>query len=700
MKRIIAIALIVFFFLNPALHAQLPALQQKAIVLKRMIELKHYSPKPVDDSFSVAVFKKIIEETDPRRIFFTSVEFKQLQSFSTSLDDELQGKGWGFFDQFSAAYKNALMRADTLAGKTLQKPFDFSVNETITSSKKDNFNFEADNTALASRWSGRLKLQVMARIYDAATSDSTKKISFKDALVSMEASTREKVKLSEKKAIKKILDFPGGYDAFVSEVYLNAIASCFDPHTNYFSPREKENFQAQLSTEAFSFGIGLDENEKGQVVISILVPGGPAWKSGELHEGDELLSLQWEGKEAVDMTGASLEEVYDVLDQSSHDRMVFKFRKADGATVLVLLRKEKIENEENIVKGFMLKGEKKIGYILLPGFYTEWGNESGSGCANDVAKAIIRLKKENIDGLILDVRFNGGGSVGEALEMAGIFIDEGPLSSIKNKDGKQITLKDPNRGTIYDGPMALMVNGQSASASELLAATLQDYNRALIVGSETYGKATAQRMFSLDTISNLAAPAENKEMVKITFAKLYRLTGGSAQFNGVSPDVMLPDAFDALEFREKFSKYALSPDTGKRNSYYKPLPSLPVSELAVRSAARVTTSDAFREVKKFIEEGKKLYTVTTRTIPLKWDQFEKWIKENETDEGILNKEEAPTKKFTVENHAGDKELFQNNAYAKEVNEVWLKNIAGDIYIEEAFSVLLDLINLQKAANQN
>jgi carboxyl-terminal processing protease len=450
-----------------------------------------------------------------------------------------------------------------------------------------------------------------------------------------------------------------------------------------------------LSTEAFSFGIELDENEKGQVVIDKLVPGGPAWKSGELHEGDELLSLQWEGKLAVDMTGASLEDVDEMLNQSSHDRMVFKFRKADGGTVIVLLRKEKIENEENIVKGFILKGEKKIGYILLPGFYTEWGNESGSGCANDVAKAIIRLKKENIDGLILDVRYNGGGSVGEALEMAGIFIDEGPLSSEKNKDGKQVTLKDPNRGTIYDGPMALMVNGQSASASELLAATLQDYNRAVIVGSNTYGKATAQRMFSLDTMSNQAAPAENKEMVKITFAKLYRLTGGTAQFNGVSPDVILPDAFDALEFREKFSKYALAPDTGKRNSYFKPLPALPVSELSVKSAARVNASDQFGEIKKFIIEGKKIYSVKTRTIPLKWDSFEKWMKENEAGENILNGEETPTKKFTVENHGGDKELFRNNPYAKEVNEVWLKNIAGDIYIEEAFFVLLDLINLQK-----
>lgn len=662
--------------------------------------MKHYSPRPVDDSFSVNLFKMIMEETDPKRIYFTAAEFKQLQAFSNSLDDELQGKGWGFFDLFGTVYKNALMRADTIAGRILQKPFDFSANETITSSREYDFNFAADRQALEGRWARRLKLQVMARIYDDITSDSSKKTSFKDSLVTMEATTREKVKLYEKKIIKKNLDHPNGYNAFVTEVYLNAIASCFDPHTNYFSPQGKEEFQANLSTESLSFGIDLDEDDKGKIVIHQLVPGGPGWKSGELHNGDELVSLQWEGKEAVDMNGASLEEVYEVLEQSSNGRMVFKFRKADGATVILLLRKEKIENDENIVKGFVLQGEKKIGYILLPAFYTEWGNESGSGCANDVAKSIIRLKKEKIDGLILDVRYNGGGSVGEALEMAGIFIDEGPLSSEKMKDGKQITLKDPNRGTIYDGPMALMINGQSASASELLAATLQDYNRAVIIGSDTYGKATAQRTFSIDTISNLALPADNKEMVKITFAKLYRITGGSAQFNGVSADIILPDAFDALEFREKFSKYALRPDSGKRNSYYKPLAALPINELKKKSETRVSANDDFNEIKKFIENGKKIYGAATRTIPLKWDLFEKWMNENDKAENILDKEGEPSKKYAVVNHAGDKEAFRNNEYAREANEVWLKNLAGDIYIEEAFSVLLDLINLQKTKNQN
>lgn len=455
-----------------------------------------------------------------------------------------------------------------------------------------------------------------------------------------------------------------------------------------------------MSTEALSFGIELDENDKGQVVIDKLVPGGPAWTSGELHEGDELQSMQWEGKEEVDMSNATLEEAYEMLDQSSQGKMIFKFRKADGSTAIVLLKKEKLQNEENIVKGFVLKGEKKVGYILLPGFYTEWEKETGSGCANDVAKAIIRLKKENIEGLILDVRYNGGGSLGEALEMAGIFIDEGPLFSRKANDGKQITMKDPNRGTIYDGPMVLMINGQSASASEILAATLQDYNRAAIVGSKTYGKGTGQVVFSMDTMSNKAEPVFNKDAAKITVGKMYRLTGGTTQFSGVSPDVILPDAFDALEYREEFAKHALPPDIGKKNTYYKPLAPLPVSELSRRSATRVIASDDFKEVVKFIGQQKKLMAATTRTIPLKWDEFEKWVKVNDPNFSMLNEKERVTNKFTVENHAGDKELFRNNLYAKEVNEVWLLNIAEDFYLEEAFAVLLDLINLQKTTNQN
>ncbi len=668
-----------------------------------MIELKHYSPKLVDDSFSVAVFRSVLNTADPRMLLFTVADYQQLLPFSTTIDDEIQGKSWGFYDKVNELYKKALTRADSIVSKVLQKPFDYSVTETITSLRRrsGSFNFSTDVSALTNKWSRYLKYVILDNVYDTVNADTAKKITFKAGLISLEPGIREKVKKTELKALKRILDYPTGFSALVSEIYLNAIATSFDPHTNYFSPQGKEEFQAELSTEAYFFGIVFNQNEKGQVVVDKLTPGAPAWKSGEVNKGDELVSLQWEGKEVQDMTGASLEEVYEALDQSIHDKLLFRFKKTDGTMNMVVLRKEKEENDENIVKSFVLNGEKKIGYILLPGFYTEWENETGSSCANDVAKEILKLKKENIDGLILDVRYNGGGSIGEALEMTGIFIDEGPLAAEKEKSGKLITLKDPNRGTIYDGPMVLMVNGYSASASEMLAASLQDYNRAVIVGSKTYGKATGQATFPMDTISSKGVTGNTKgDIVKITVGKLYRVTGQTAQQHGVTPDILLPDAFDGLENGERFEEFALPADSAKRNNYYKPLPYLPVIELSHRSAARIITNPDFQIIKKIVDEQQKILQSASLTIPLKAELFEKWAQQQELDLKSKKGEKSPANRFTVENNGQDRQLLVNNPYAKEINQEWLNNIADDIYIQEVFLVLTDLINLQKTTIKN
>lgn len=681
-------------------HGQLNPVQQKAIILKRMVEQKHVSPRPVDDSFSVAVFRSLIQDADPRRLLFTASEFQQLLSYSTSLDDEINGRGWVFFDKFSEIYKKILIRADSLVNKLLQKPFDYNATETIIQSRKTNeFNFSNDVAALFSRWTRYLKYVILDNVFDAVNIDSLKKTNFRASLVSLEPGIREKIKKAESKAIRRVLDYPTGFPALVTEMYLNSIASSFDPHSNYFSPQGKESFQAELSTEAYFFGIVFDEDENGKVVVGKLTPGGPAWKSGEINKGDELVSLQWEGKEVQDMEGASLQDVYEVIDQSVHDKLLFRFKKTDGTVSMVFLRKEKSENEENIVKSFVLKGDKTIGYILLPGFYTEWENESGSSCANDVAKEILKLKKENIEGLILDVRYNGGGSVGEALEMIGIFIDEGPLAAEKDRMGKLITLKDPNRGTIYDGPLALMINGQSASASEMLAAALQDYNRAVLAGSSTYGKATGQTMFPMDTITSKRITGnENGDMIKITVGKLYRVSGQTAQLNGVKPDVLLPDAFDGLEIGERFEKFALSADSVKKNNYYKPLAYLPLAELAHRSAARVLANPDFQLITKIVNERQN--TASTRTVPLKSELFEKWMQQQQTDVRLMKGDGKTAAGYKVENHNQGKQLLNNDPYAKEINLEWLQNLGSDIYIQEVYSVLTDLINLQKTSTKN
>lgn len=676
----------------PAL-AQKPKTQEGAIILKRQIERFHFSPKAVNDSFSSEMFTKILKELDPQQDIFTADDYVFLSGFRYKLDDELNGAGWKFLDALSDLYRQRLKRADSLTESILQKPLDLSADDKITFSKKEVFQFASSPAELRTRWTKFFKFQVLSNVYDLYENDSTK-TTLKTLLAKNESTIRDKLKKRTKKNIQAILS-PAVYDNYLKETYYNALASTFDPHTMFFSPQDKENFQSELSTENFSFGFDIDENKDGKIVVAHLTPGGPAWRTGEIHVDDELLQLQWEGKQAIDVSAISFEEADEILSESNHGTITLKMKKTNGAVYSIALQKEKIEAQENVVKGYVLSGEKKVGYISLPDFYTNWEDEHGSGCANDMAKEIVRLKRENIEGLILDIRFNGGGSLGEALELAGIFIDEGPLTGTKEKNGKLVFLKDPNRGTIYDGPLVVLINGQSASASELVAAVLQDYNRAVIVGSPSYGKATMQQVFPLDTLlKNPNALSENGYL-KITGGKLYRVTGQTAQLNGVVPDIHLPDAFDALEYGERFTPDVLPSDTVKRNAYYKPLSALPLSQLNGLSNQRVNNSKNFQQLKEVIRKVKQLRESTERVIPLKLELFEKWANENKSNELIFEeKENEPSKIYTAQNHKDEAQQVLRDSYTKSINEIILKNIQQDIAIEEAYEITVDLIKLQ------
>ncbi len=704
MRRASAILIVTYFILCNKLAAQDLAGREKAFLVKRVIELNHYSPRPVDDSFSVSLFNTLINAADARRLLFTAADYKVLSNYRLKLDDELQGNGWVFLELFANLYKRSLTRADSIINAALQKPFDFSLNESITVSKEGSWNFAATTTDIAMRWNKYFKFIALENLYHIVSAEGTQTTISKETISKYEPKIRDKIKAREIKMIKGILEHPGGFASFINEIYFNAVATTFDPHTNYFSPEGKEQFQSSLSTEGYSFGLEFDEDDKGTVVIAYLIPGGPAWKSGELNKGDELLQLYWENKPPADVSLLSTEEIDEMLEQSTQERLVIKVKKADNSFKTVMLRKEKISNEENIVRSFVLSGEKKVGYILLPGFYTQWENENGSGCANDVAKEIIKLKRENIDGLILDVRFNGGGSINEGLELTGIFVDEGPLAGQKDKTGKLVYYKDPNRGVIYNGPLALMVNGQSASASEMLAASLQDYNRAVIVGSTTYGKASVQQLLPLDSSFNpnsTRMPATTTEVLKITLGKFYRLDGQSAQLKGVKPDIVLPDAFDGLDIGERFERNALSSDTTKKNSYYKPLSPLPVTELAKRSADRIKKDDDFKNIENMLEAQASLRRSRTATIPLKWEEFGKWVKQYETEADLVpGKIKQGDNKFKGGNNLVDKQWLENDSNEKEINKKWLENIEDDFYIRETFLVICDLINLQKAPTKN
>lgn len=670
--------------------------QQQVKALLQTIKEKHFSPRPIDDNFSASVFEKTFEGLDPDKNFFTTTDLAGLAVYKTTIDDELNGNSWTFLNKVIPIYRQRLLQADTMITEITSKPFDFVPNEFLSLGLDTSW--PAAEKEKKAKWYQSLKYETLEGLADIASIQYTQsKTIDKKAVLAKEMQVRLMIKSRHLRQVRSILQTAEGFENYVQTIYLDVIASCFDPHTNYFPETAKQNFESGLSKDGYYFGFILGENEKGEASILHLHPGGPAWKSGELNKGDVFLQMKWQGKDPIDLVGAEASEISSLLDASNNELLELTVKKANGQVKSVQLRKEKMGGaDEDIVKSFLLNGSKKIGYISLPGFYTEWESEGGSSCANDVAKEIVKLKKENIHGLILDLRFNGGGSLGEALDLAGIFIEEGPLCLIKQKDGKIVTLKDPNRGTIYDGPLLLLVNGQSASASELVAASLQDYNRAIIAGTATFGKATAQQIFPLQ--SGTSVITKEKGYAKITMQKLYRVTGKAAQRNGVIPDVPIPDIFDKLAYREKDMPHSLVDDTVKRNAYYKPLASIPVSFVSVKSATRLDGDKNFLQIVSFqnmISEEIK----HTKPVSLKWDDVEKELK-TELVNGFpqIKSGDMTVTAYKADNHGYDRLRLGNDELFSLINKQWIKRLENDIYIEEAYRILIDYITLTNTKN--
>lgn len=697
-KSNFAVVLIVFFS-GWAAHVKgqsAPDQMHQAALLTKVLDQNHFSPISRDDLFSKKVFDAFLESVDPAKLFFTQADIERLSQYQYKLDEEVEGKSWEFLPLFQKLYKEKLLQAESNLEKILQIPFNFSEKEIITLSTKASSEYAASEEQLKNRWELWLKYRTLR--YLAASSIHGADIK---SSLAREPEARKKTLINEKRAISRILQHPSGYESYIASTFLNAITLCYDPHSVFMDQTDMENYKSGVSSEGFSFGLQIDDNENGEVEITRVAPGGPAWRSNEIHKGDIILGLKWQGKDPLDLIGADCEEIYSILSASNSEPLEFSIRKLNGIVKTVLLNKEKIREEENIVKSFILNGNKKIGYISLPGFYSEWENASGLGCSNDVAKELIKLKKENIEGLILDLRYNGGGSLLEGANLAGIFIDEGPLFMLKNREGKPYIMKDMNRGTIFDGPMLVMVNGQSASASEVLASTLQDYNRALIVGSQTFGKATGQIIMPLDTLfgsenNDLESVVSPYGYVTVTLRKLYRVTGGSTQLRGVNPDVWLPNAFDQLEFREKSYPFPLPFDSIVKKVYYYPLAPLPISRLQKMSSERLHSDKKFQRINSISDTLAMRIAMETMEIPLDLTSYlEMQRGEEENDKQLEAAEKEIVSSFKAQNPAYDANVISMDDYSRDLNSILIKNIESDIYLEESYRIMGDLINIAR-----
>lgn len=637
--------------------------------LIRIIEQKHVQPISVDDEWSQRVYTNLFLELDPLNLYFTQDDLTQFTSQQNQLDDLVKNnKQCAWVSTVSQLLKKRTGDYKTWIEQSLSKPFDYTVAE-----KFDIVNFPPEETAksiqqLDAQRKSYLKFQILMRMYLESVADSSGK-----SLLTYEALARKNIKAKE---LQKITDLErDGFENHTGTSFLKAIAQAYDPHTTYMSSAENDDFNAQLSDENLSFGFSLHEDETGSFLIKDIIPGGPAWNSNAVREGDILLSTELSDKRMLNAMDYELEDLLELIGSANVKEAMFTLKKADGQITKIKLIKEKVRSIENTVSGYVLKGTKKIGYIPLPSFYFDWKRESSGGCANDVAKAIIKLNKENIEGLILDLRFNGGGSVDEARDLAGIFIDFGPVIMYKQSGEPVVVLKDSNKGTIYNGPLIIMTNGFSASASELLASSLQDHKRALIVGGRTYGKGTGQNVFPV--------PGSTKDFTKITLLKIYRINGKTFQHKGIIPDITLPDITQYLGDREEDYAYALSSDSVTKKAYYTPASMPDLVGLKEKSKARVDASESFASIKKL--EGS-----IQEPIPLDAVGFKNFFSKPKASS--VN---TGNSQLTITNTMFDESLLAMDAFRKSLNEKSVKEIRESFYIQEAYQIMLDYISLKK-----
>ncbi len=528
--------------------------------------------------------------------------------------------------------------------------------------------FAPDLASLKGRITRMLKMEILQRASQLAMAE--KKELSADNFSGYEATARQKLRsrhAADHVRFKKDLEASGSVDM----TFRKAICNLYDPHTEYFSETEMEAFNKHLRDTEKGFGFEVEFDPSGSPIIARLQPGGPAWKTNLLHERDILISLKPDGGASIDFADLDDLEIYQELNDPAVSTAELLVKKTDGRLISVKLGKEKIENIENMISSFVLTKDTKVGYLSLPSFYTNPEMKEGRGCAEDVAREVIKLKKDGIKGLILDLRYNGGGSLKEALELAGLFIDMGPVGIFELKGNPPATLRDPNRGFVYDGPLLVLVNGLSASASEFIAAALQDYNRALIVGAKTYGKATGQEVTSLSSVT------DKPGFVKITTSRLYRVSGNSLQQSGVTPDIGLPDVTAFAGHRESAYSNSLPAKNISKRVYFTPLPPIPRAELAAASKQRSSDSEALASLTSL---GKLL----GKPMPVNLDAYLERMKEINA---LIQSAQKTVPEYDVASSGTDQKLHQVDAFHQQISERAMEEIKRSAYIREAFFIL-------------
>lgn len=665
----------------------------------------HYSDKKIDDDFSRKAFKEFMEYIDYGKRFLLLEDVRELRKYSDKIDDQF---AVGSTEMMTSAIEKIELRIKQVMAfypQLLDKPFDFTIPEKLEFDAEKR-TYCATLVELKEYWRKFLKYRTLTRYITLKetegkkTEDKNTEKKKKNKWVPIDTlSVDARVEKKSREAVRK--SFTSYFNRLQQGIrndslsrYINSLLQVYDPHTSYFPPVDKQTFDMGMSGSFEGIGALLSQDEE-YVSVASIIPGGPSWRGKQLGAKDRILKVAQGKDEAVDIIGMRVQDAVKLIRGKKGTLVRLTVQKPDGRVMEVPIVRDVVILEETFARSAVLvdkKSGKRYGYIHLPGFYNDFSHK-GRNATEDVRKELDDLKRKKVDGVILDLRNNGGGALTDAVRMSGLFIPEGPVVQVKDKQARVKVLDDPDPAVAYDGPLVVMVNTLSASASEILSAALQDYNRAVVVGgTRSYGKGTVQAMVNLDSfVAERARKKKGFGALTITIQQFYRISGNSIQLKGVTPDIVLPDRHDSFEIGERHLDYSLSWDAVKPAAYKRWRSNSRVNDAVVtRSKERVRQSPAFSRVIEYVRRVKQLRDDTFRSLMLS-DVVRRQQQLRKESERLSDSEYKLKHIDILQTRKISKDDAQLDKIAKERQDEWFKGIKKDVMLGEVVNVLSDML---------
>jgi|TARA_B110000495_G_C23026061_1_gene609775 carboxyl-terminal processing protease len=656
----------------------------------------HYVEKDLDDDFSTKAFDTYIDMIDPYKRYFYNSDINKFKEYEYLIDDQFKNSDLTFFNITHETLLKRIKESKEIYTELFSSPFNYEVDEVLIVSSDESF--VSTREELKDRWRKTFKYYTLNNLNDLLTENDSVK-----SLVNNNINFNVVIKEYEEKSRNSSLEFCNEIYQYYSDRsrqewfsdYVNAIVYQFDPHTFYFNADEKEDFDVDMSGNYAGIGARLQQ-KMDKISVVELISGGPAWRQNKLEVGDILLKVRQEDEEnSVSIVGMRIKDAVKLIKGPIESSVILTIKKVDGQIVDLKIPRDIVQMEETYAKSSIVERlDSKYGLINLPKFYFDFDDYSERNAASDIKKEIIRLKEEGIEGLILDLRNNGGGGLKPAVDMAGLFIEEGPIVQVQSFEKKKQILKDRDRSIVWDGPLVILVNELSASSSEILAAAMQDYKRAIIIGSkQTYGKGTVQNVLDLN---KMIRSNTNGDMgaFKFTIQKYYRINGGSVQLEGVKSDIVIPNRYSYIDFGEKEQDNPLEWDEITPVEFTPWSSNFDYSSAIQKSKLRIKSN----EYLKLIDDNAKWIKSIrdTEEFSLNYFNYTDKIKADELTSKSFDKLKDFKTNLEFKSLPYEVMLFEKDSTLKLKRTRWHKNLAKDLYIDEALNVLSDL----KISNNN